>query len=248
MKRRICLWLAIAISMMAAAPEPRPDEIARQMMQAMGGEAAWKQANYLRFSFTLNLRGSTKVARAYLWDKQGGRVRLEDKSAEGKFAVVLLNTRDQKGAAYINGQKLEGAEAAGTLKSTYRAFRLDLDWLALPWNWLAPGVHLKYVGEKSVKGQVYDVVEVAVDQPAGAQAVRYNAYVSRESHLMDYCGVSPDTSLWDWKYTTAGHIQLASEHANPDKKAVISMGNVKVMDNPGDAFFTDPARGLSGLK
>ena len=248
MKRRICLWIALPAIMLTAAPEPQPVEIAHGMLQAMGGEAAWKQAHYVRFDFTLKLRGMTRVAYAYLWDKRTGRVRLEDKSAQGKFAVVLFNTRDQKGVAYVNGKKQEGADALADLKGSYRAFRLDLDWLALPWNWLAPSVHLKYVGEKSLNGQAYDMVEVAVDQPAGAPATRYTAYVSRGSHLMEYCSVGADASLWDWKYTTAGGIQLASEHTNPDKKTSISMGNVKVLDKVDDAFFSDPARGLAALK
>jgi hypothetical protein len=251
MKRRICLWIvlpAVMMTMTAAAPEPQPVEIARGMMRAMGGEAAWNQARYLRFDFMFTFRGRLIAARAYLWDKQTGRARLEDRSAEGKFAVVLFNTNDPKGAAYMTGKKLEGQDAAADLKGAARAFHLDFDWLALPWNWLAPGVHLKYVGEKSLNGQVFDVVEVAVDPRGGAPSIRYNAYVSRQTHLMQYCSVDAEPSLWDWKYTTAGVIQLASEHANPDKKSSISMGNVKVMDKVDDALFTDPARGLRGLK
>jgi hypothetical protein len=255
MKRRICLWIAlpaimtiVMLTVITAAPEPQPVEIARSMMQAMGGEAAWKQARYVHFDFTFKLRGQIRVARAYLWDKQTGRARLEDKSAEGKFAVVLFNTRDQAGAAYMTGKKLEGPDAAADLKGAARTLRLDSDWLALPWYWLSPGFHLKYVGEKSLNGQVFDVVEVAVDPRAGAQATRYNAYVSRKSHLMEYCSVGAEASLWDWKYKTAGGIQLAGEHNNPDKKASISMGNVKVLDKVDDAFFTDPARSLAALQ
>ena len=233
---------------LTAAPEPPAVEIARAMMQAMGGEAAWKQARYVRFDFTVKIRGQVKIARAHLWDKQTGRYRLEDKSAIGQFAVVLFNTRDQQGTAYVNGKKLEGPAAAAALKGAYRAYRTDIDWLALPWNWLAPGVHLKYVGEKSLKGQAFDVVEVTVDQPAGAEGMRYNAYVSRRSHLMEHWSVGADTSLWDWQYTTAGGIQLASDHTNSEKGASISMGNVKVLDKVDDAFLTDPAHRLAMLK
>jgi hypothetical protein len=236
------------VAAMTAAPEPRPVEIARAMMQAMGGEAAWKQARYVRFDFTLKIRGQVRISRAYLWDKQTGRDRLEDKSAEGKFAVVLFNTRDQHGTAYVNGKKLEGPEAAGDVKGANRIFRTDLDWLALPWNWLAPGVHLKYVGEKSLHGQAFDVVEVTVEQPAAPAGVRYNAYVSRLSHLMEHCSGGADTSLWDWQYITVGGIQLAGDHTNAERHASISMGNVQVLDKVDDAFFTDPARRLATLK
>jgi hypothetical protein len=255
MKRRIYLWTAFPAIMMvvamagtAAAPEPQAVEIARSMLRAMGGEDAWKQARYLRFDFDFTFRGRVITARAYLWDKQTGRARLEDKSAEGKFTVVLFNTNDPKGAAYLTGKKLEGTDAAGDLKGAARSFRLDFDWLALPWNCLSPGFHLKYAGEKSLNGKVYDLVEVSTDPRAGVPAMRYNAYVSRQTHLMEYCSVGADTSLWDWKYTTAGGIQLGSGHVNPDRKSSISMGNVKVLDKVDDALFADPARGLAALK
>jgi hypothetical protein len=48
----------------AAATEPKAVEIARAMMQAMGGEAAWKQARYVRFDFIVKIHGQARIARA----------------------------------------------------------------------------------------------------------------------------------------------------------------------------------------
>lgn len=237
-----------APAVLPAAPQPKAVQIALEMMRAMGGQAAWKQAHYLRFDFVVKIRGQESIARAHLWDKQTGRYRLEDRSANGMPGIVLFNVRDQQGAAYVNGKKLEGAAAAAAVKGACRAYRTDIDWLALPWNWLEPGVHLKYVGEKSLKGQAFDVVEVTVDQPGEAEAMLYNAYVSRQSHLMEHCSVGADTGLWDWRYATVGGIQLASDHTNTEKGASISMGNVKVLDKVDDAFLTDPVRRLAALK
>jgi hypothetical protein len=238
---------AAALRVLTAAPETQPVDIARGMMQAMGGEAAWKRAHFVRFDFVLKIGGQEKFARAHLWDKQTGRYRLEDRSAIGHFGVILFNLRDQQGTAYVNGQKLEGPAAAAALKGAYRAYRTDIDWLALPWHWLAPGVHLKYLGEKSLDGQLFDLVEVAVDQPA-APATRYNSYVSRRSHLVEFSSIGVQPSLWDWQYTTAGGIQLARDHTNAERHSSISMGNVRVLDQVDDAFLTDPTHRLSMLK
>jgi len=60
----------------------RAVEIARRMMQAMGGEAAWKQARYVCFDFVVKAHGLPTITRAHLWDKQTGRYRFEDKSAK----------------------------------------------------------------------------------------------------------------------------------------------------------------------
>jgi hypothetical protein len=247
MKKGICVLMALCAAM-SAAPDPKAVAIARSMMQAMGGEAAWKQARYVRFDFIVSIRGQPTIVRAHLWDKQTGRYRLEDKSANESPGVVLFNIRDRQGTAYVSGKKLEGAAAAAALKGAYRTYRTDIDWLALPWNWLAPGVHLKFVGEQSLKGQAYDVVEVTVDEAPGTEAMRYKTYVSRQSHLLEHCSVGAETSLWDWQYTTTGGIQLASGHANAEKNAAISMGNVKVLDKVDDAYLTNPARRLAMLK
>ena len=85
MKTGICLLAAlsaIAMTALTAAPEPTPEtkavELARGMMQAMGGETAWKQAHYVRFDFIMKSHGKSLITRAHLWDKQTGRYRLED--------------------------------------------------------------------------------------------------------------------------------------------------------------------------
>lgn len=245
---RVGVALSAVLSVSAAAPDPKAAEIARAAMQAMGGEAAWKQVRYVRFDFIVQTGGQVRIARKHLWDKQTGRFRLEDKSANESPAVVLFNLRDRQGAAYVSGKKLVGPDAARALQGAYRTCRMDLDWLALPWRWLEPGVHLKYVGEKILQGQAFDVVEVTVDQSGGADATRYNAYVSRKSHLLEYWSVGAEPSLWDWQYAKVGSIQLASNHTNKQKKASISMGIVKVMDYVDEAFLTDPARALASLK
>ena len=87
--------LSAIMSAPAAAPEPKAVEIARAMMQAMGGEAAWKQARYVRFDFVVKTRGQVRIERKYLWDRQTGRCRLEEKSANENPGVVLFNIRDR---------------------------------------------------------------------------------------------------------------------------------------------------------
>lgn len=232
-----------------AAPAPKAVEIAQSMMRAMGGEAAWKQAHYIRFDFIVKIRGEDKIVRSHLWDKQTGRYRLEDKDANGERGVVLFNIGSREGAAYVHGNKLEAAAASSALNAAYHAYRTDIDWLALPWRWLDPGVHVNYVGRQTSGGRAFDVVEVTVAQAGGAGANRYKAYVSPRSHLMEkWEVVGGDKSLWTWQYTTAAGIKLASDHTNKGKAASISMGKVQVLDRVDDAFLTDPAHWLEKLK
>src|SRR5439155_10863038 len=93
------------------AADPKAVEIATAMQQAMGGMDAWNSAHFVRFDFKVNIGGETKADRSHLWDKQTGRYRFEQKNQ-----VVLMNLADKKGAAYTDGKKLEGPDAAKAIE------------------------------------------------------------------------------------------------------------------------------------
>jgi hypothetical protein len=244
----VCVALAAALT--AASPEPQPATIARRMMQAMGGVDGWRKARFVRFDFLVRIEGQEMISRAHLWDRQTGRYRIEDRSANGQAGVVLFNLGNEQGAAYVEGKKLDGPAALAALRGARRTHAADIDWLALGWEWLDPGVRLKYGGQKTLEGKVFDVVEVTVPHSGLPQPNRYVAFVSAESHLLEHCAVlgSGDKGLWDWQYKTTGGIKLADNHSNASKRAAISLGDVRVLDRVEDAFFTDPAHQLRTLK
>lgn len=250
MKTGICALMIVAPIMqsIAAAPEPRAAGIARETMQAMGGEAAWKRARYVRFDFLVSTHGHVRIAQSHLWDRQTGRYRLEDRSVKESPGVILFNLRDRKGTAYMKGKKLEGTEAAAAMKGGYRTYRSDIDWLAMPFLWLTPDYHLRYEGEKDIKGDPCDVLDVNVDEPPGAPKVHYKTYVSRKSKLIAYWSVGVEPALWEWRYTTVDGIKLANDHINEERHAGVSMGNVMLLDKVDDAFLTDPGHKLDQLK
>jgi len=253
MRRTVLALLALAAAAgtarTAEPPASKAAEIAKRMMQAMGGGAAWQQAHYVRFDFIVKIGGEEQITRSHLWDKRTGRYRLEDKAGNGDPGVVLFNVTNHQGVAYVSGRKLEGNAATAALDASYRTYSTDIEWLALPWMCLDPQVSLQYVGEKTVGGQLFDLVEVTIHRAAGATD-RYNAYVSTKSHLMERTEVlgAAAKSLWDWEYVTTGGIKLASGHIDKEKNASISMGRVQILDKVDDAYFADPAHWLAKLK
>jgi len=249
MKTAICALLALAAAA-AAAPEPKAQEIAESMMHAMGGKEAWSRARVVRFDFIVKIGGHDTISRSYLWEKQTGRCRLEDSAGNGAPAVVLFNLGNQQGTAYVAGKKLEGPSAAAALAGAHRTFADDIYWLALPWKWLDPGTHLKDLGRKTLGESEFDVVELTFDEGGPRSGDRYTAYVSPKSRLMERCEYFPKggaKGMWEWRYTTAAGLKLASDHINTEKHASIGMGDVRVIDKADDAFFTDPAHKLAEL-
>lgn len=251
MTRQIMRFIPVMLAMFCtAAAQPRDsnaDQIAQTMMKAMGGQDAWTRAHFVRFDFKVTAGGKVMVNRSHLWDKQTGRYRLEGKTKDGKPTVALFNIGSQQGSAYVDGNRLEGEAGAKALKDAYATFINDVYWLSMPWKWLDPGVHLKYMGKKPRGKESYDVVGLSFDKVGLTPGDRYEAFVSPQTHLMEHWEYTLQTGnkgSWDWQYTNTGGVKLASNHTSADGKS-INMGDVRVMNSADDALFTDPKKALN---
>ena len=65
-----------------------------------------------------------------------GRYRLESVNKDGVRQILLFNLADAQ------------ASAKPEVKQAYGSFINDMYWLAMPWKWMEPGVHLKYMGKR----------------------------------------------------------------------------------------------------
>ncbi len=245
------VWQALA----AHIRDPKAVEIARTMMQAMGGEEAWNSAHFVRFDFKVKVGGKMEEDNAHLWDRKAGRYRIERMAKSGKREVILFRIadyqRNKQGSAYLGGKKLEGEAARKALEGAYASYINDMWWLAMPWKWLDPGVNLKYLGAKTRGKETYDVVELTFDHVGLTPGDMYHAFVSQKSHLMthwEYTLENHEKGAWDWQYGDYKGVKLASNHSSDDHKASINMGSVRVLDTVDDVFFTDHSHMLSALK
>lgn len=247
----VCARQALA----AHIRDPKAEDVARTMMQALGGEDAWKAAHFVRFDFKVKAGGKMEEANAHLWDRKDGRYRLERMPKDGKREVVLFRIGDyerhKSGTAYVNGKKLEGQAAKKSLEDAYASYINDMWWLAMPWKWFDPGVNLRYQGAKPCGKDTCDEVELTFDHVGLTPGDTYHAFVSQKSHLMthwDYILPSGEKGAWDWQYGEDHGVKLAKNHPSADHKMSIDMGEVRVLDSVDDAFFSDPAKMLAGLK
>ncbi len=235
--------------------DPKAVEVARAMMQAMGGEDAWNSAHFVRFDFKVKMGGKLVEDNAHLWDRKDGRYRFEHTTQEGKRQVVLFRIsdyeRNKAGEASLDGKKLEGDTSRKAVEDAYASYINDSWWLCMPWKWLATGVNLKYLGPQKHGGETADVVELTFQHVGLTPGDMYHAFVSQKLHLMgywEYTLQSKEKGAWYWQYGDYKGVKLASNHVSSDRKMVINMGDVRILDVVEDAFFTDPLRSLTGLK
>src|SRR5260370_35314630 len=69
------LVLAPGLAAVDQKRDPKAEEIAHAMMQAMGGEKAWYAAHFVRFDFNVNMGGKQVDGRWQLWDRRTGGYR-----------------------------------------------------------------------------------------------------------------------------------------------------------------------------
>jgi hypothetical protein len=251
----VLLLFALNLTSADVNRDPKAVEITHSMMQAMGGEEAWNSTHFVRFDFKVIAGGKILQDNAHLWDKKDGRYRIERMDKGAKHEVILFSIgdyeRNKDGSAYINGKKLEGEAAKKAVEDAYASYINDTWWLSMPWKWLNPGVNLKYLGLKTRGHETDDVVELTFNHVGLTPGDMYHAYVSNQSHLMthwEYVLQSGEKGSWDWQYGDFKGVKLARNHVSTDHKTSINMGNVHVLDQVDDAFFTDPAHMLEGLK
>jgi len=223
-----------------APPDPKALEVADQMLAALGGKEAWEATRFLHFGFA--------GRREHWWDKHTGRYRLEGATKENEPYIVLMDLDTKQGRAWLKGDEVQGDKLKELLDNAWGAWVNDTYWLLMPYKLRDPGVILKYAGEETVEGAVYDKLALSFHQVGLTPGDRYWAYVNRSTHLMDrwaYILESMDPqgppTVWAWQgWARHGQIQLAPERAQVGADRRISLEPLEVPPALADSVFTDP--------
>ena len=224
--------------------DPKAIEIAGKVMTTLGGETAWNNTRFLRFTFAVDREGKTVASRDHTWDKWTGRYRLDATDKEGKKVTVLMNVNTKEGKAAKDGSPLEGEALKKELDGAYGAWVNDTYWLLMPYKMTDPGVILKHEGEAKEGDVAYDKVRLSFEGVGLTPKDKYWAFVNRKTGLVDRWDFvlkgenkPPATFSWEgWK--PYGKIQLAAEHKSKDGTRIY----FPILDVPAtvpDAVFTD---------
>ena len=242
--RWLAILLAASLIPVAAGAEerdPRAVELARGVLEAMGGEEAWAATRFLRFEFF--------GRRLHHWDRHSGRHRVEGEDRDGNAYVVLHNVQTREGTVTVNGEGVTGEDAAKWLENAYGMWVNDTYWLLMPYKMLDPGVNLAYDGEEEIDGKTYDKLKLTFEGVGLTPGDTYWAYVDRESHLMERWAFflesweedrEPAHFQWlDWdRY---GRVLLSPRRLNPADGSERLLGELAVFDDLPDSVFSSPA-------
>ncbi len=212
-------------------------ELAKEVIDACGGQSAWENTKYIAWTFFNRRR--------LLWDKQNHLARI--RYLDGSFDAIV-NLIDQTGVVSSKGKQLVGTELEAGLKKAYRHWINDSYWLVLPFKLLDPGVKLKYTGERVSRNEIpSEVIELTFEEVGVTPENKYEVYIGKQSNLIvqwNYFKNWTDTipeiqNIWE-DYMMYGDIFLSGNRGhrgNLDDIKVYDQLSGNPLNNLSDTHF-----------
>lgn len=149
--------------------------VADEVMEAMGGRAAWDATRYIRWTFF--------GRRTLLWDKRSGQVRID---VPGDSSVYLVNINDNTGKVLLKGQDISQTDSIAKYLERGKSIWInDAYWLVMPFKLKDSGVTLKYAGKDTTSaGLEADVLELTFAEVGNTPNNKYKVYVDKTDRLV----------------------------------------------------------------
>lgn len=237
-------WLAVLLAAAiwpatgwAEQRDPRAVELAEGVLEAMGGEEAWRGTRFIRFNFF--------GFRLHHWDRHTGRHRMEGKSRDGDEYVVMHNVDSREGTVVVNGEPVEGEDHAKWLENAYSAWINDTYWLVMPYKLLDPGVNLAYDGSEEIDGVTFDKLKLTFEGVGLTPGDTYWAFINRDSGLMERWAYflqdweeGREPTHWRWTdWSRFDEIMLSPRRVKVDDGSERPLGELAVFDHLPDSVF-----------
>ncbi|MDP5170085.1 MAG: hypothetical protein NWR72_07555 [Bacteroidia bacterium] len=212
--------------------------IADEVMEAMGGRAAWDRTHYLNWTF---LSG-----RKLLWDKYTNRVRIDFPSQN---MTLVTDIETGQGKALVDGQEITEADSLASLMDMAKGTWInDSYWLVMPFKLKDSGVTLTYVGPDSTQtGAMADVLELRFEAVGVTPQNKYLIWVGQESHLMEQWAFFANASdaepgfTTPWRdYQSYGDILLSGDRGvrlRDGQEFPLLLPDISVSDSVDEALF-----------
>lgn len=203
-----------------AASDPTAVQYAAQLLDAMGGQAAWDTLGTVRFAFTVSRNDTVLTARTHYWDKRGSRDRIEGVNRAGAHFCVLADLTTKQAQTWVDGVRQTGADSTKWADRGFGLWTNDSYWLFMPYKLRDPGVTLHDDGDTLEVGVRYHRVHLTFGPVGLTPGDTYWAYINASTHMMEKWhyvlqGEDHDQGTWwwdDWKQV--GPIRLSPMRRN----------------------------------
>jgi hypothetical protein len=186
----LCAVLLGACARQVANVPPGSDakavEIADQVMTALGGKQQWDSLHGLRWSFGSMVGDSVRSSRRHAWDKMTGWHRVDGVNRQGQSYTFIHTVGDtMNGRAWMNGNAIEGDSLHKLIHRAQALWVNDTYWMLMPYKLRDPGVTLKYAGDTTIAGTMYDRLALSFHDVGMTPGDHYWVYVDRANHRVE---------------------------------------------------------------
>ncbi|MBA4054402.1 MAG: hypothetical protein C0490_06810 [Marivirga sp.] len=212
--------------------DPAAVELADSIMAAMGGRENWDKTRFISWNFF--------GARDLVWDKQMGRVRIEDLKDSITY-LVDLNTVE--GRVRVKGQEITLPDSLKKMLHKAKSMWInDSYWLVMPFKLKDSGVTLKYMGEDTLRtGPKCNVLQLTFSSVGDTPQNKYLVYVDMTDNLVkqwSYFNQANQDSAnftrpWD-NYQKYGNVLLSADRSDGGGPK-----NVKVDESLSETLFKE---------
>ncbi len=207
----LCALLAIGAARGPATParaeasDPKAVAIADEVMQALGGRAAWDALPGLRWTFGATVHDTVRgTPRRHAWNKHTGWHRVEGTDRAGNAYVIIDNIDTGEGHAWVAGNPVEGDSLEKLLEFGKATWVNDAYWMLMPYKMRDPGAILGMDDPVTVEGRPCDRITMHFEQVGLTPGDRYWVDVDRATHRviawdMVLQGTKPPPVHYTWE-------------------------------------------------
>jgi hypothetical protein len=202
--------------------DPAAVEIADSVMLLAGGRENWSKTKFISWS---------APERKLVWDIQKAKLRLEHQKEN---AIYLVDLNTGQGRVQLNGKEVtDENELKNMLARARFVWVNDIYALAMPFRLKDAGATLKYMGEDSLKGKLYNVLELTLANNGTSQD-KYKVYVDIKAKVIRYwsyfANAKQDTASFtrEWMQGKYGNVMLSG-----------GSGGVTLVEDLPETTFTE---------
>lgn len=175
--------IGVAPPVLAAsdASDPEAVALARDVLQALGGEARWNALPGIRFTFFVAERDTVRSERHHAWDKHAGWHRVEGVDRAGDRYVIVHERNGDGGRAWVAGNAVQGDSLAKLLERGRALWVNDTYWFLMPYKMLDPGVILSVAEPAEIGGRMCDRIAMRFENVGMTPGDRYVVAIDRET-------------------------------------------------------------------